>query len=180
MWRTLEKRSIQDGDSLWVWAFLEAATDARNLPPYHHMSAMERRKLAKVITDSASKLARMLVANELDAHLIHSDGKMFNGFYFYEEFGESNRARIDDAGTNKVKVSELIESIAKRATTKIADEPLRGKSGTRARAIRFARLIARRNLRWYREPLNAVTAAAVNALFDTSYEESDIRKLLSR
>ena len=179
MWRALEKRSILD-DDLWVWAFLEAATDATNLPPYHNAPARERRKLTQAITDSANKLARMLAVNELDAHLIHSDSGWFKGFSLYEDFGDSNRARIDAAETNKLKVSVLIQGIADRAKEKICDEPLPGKTGRNARAIRFIRLIAKRNMSSYKVPLNAVTATAVNVLFETSYEESDIRKLLSR
>jgi hypothetical protein len=179
MWRALEKREVRDNDP-WVWGFLEASADAANLPPYHYVSANERRKLIKTITSLATSFAGMLETNRLDAHLIHSDGKIFNGYFFYEDFGEPNQARIDADGTNKLKVSVLIKSIADRAEKRITEEPPRGKTGTNVRAIRFVRVIAKRNFVIYREPLNAVTAAAANAIFGTSYGESDIRKLLSR
>lgn len=183
MWLALEKREEKRevlDDDLWVWGFLEAAAAASNLPPYHYLPVRGRRKLTKTIASLATRLAKILEANELDAHLIHSDGKMFNGFYLYEDFGESNQARIDEAGTNELKLSVLIQEIAERVQEKITEEPVRGKSGKNVRAIRFVRLIANRNKRMYGAPLNGVTATAANAIFGTSYGESDIRKLLSR
>ena len=179
MWRTLEKRETID-DDLWVWSFLEAAEVASDLPPYHYLAAGERRKLAQTVSRLASRLAGVLETQGLDTQLVHNDGKLFNGFFFYEDFGDSNRARIDAGGTNKVKMSALIKGTAERANQKIMEEPLRGKAGRNVRAIRFVRLIVKRNLSLYREPLNAVVAAAANAMFRTSYGESDVRKLLSR
>jgi hypothetical protein len=178
MWRALERHENEDDP--WVWIFLRAVANACTLPAFHHKSARERRELSNAIRKLASCLADTLERNGLDAHLIYNDGKLFNGFFLYEDFGESNQARIDAAGNPKLEISRLIRGVAQRAERKIADEPMRGKSGANARAIRFVRLIASRNKGRYGKPLNAVTATAANAVFETSYAESDVRKLLSR
>ena len=179
MWQALESRRHPD-DQDWVWAFLRQAADACNLPPYHYKSAADRRDLSNEITDLACRLARALRVNGLDAHLVQNEGKLFSGFFFYEDFGDSNRASIDTGGTSKLEVSVLVERIAERAQKKIADEPIPGKAGPNAHAIRFIRIIAARNKRWYGKPLNAVTATAANAIFGTTYQESDIHNLLNR
>ena len=181
MWRTLDRRKYpHDPPGIWVLQFLDMAREASSLPPFHYKSAKGRRELADTIKDLATRLTRALEVNGLDAHLIHNDGKMFNGFFLYEDFGDSNRARIDADGLNKLKVSVLIERFAERARKKIAEEPMPGKASANVRAVRFVRIIAARNRRLYGEPLNAATAAAANAIFGISYLESDIRNLLSR
>jgi hypothetical protein len=179
MWKALEKRRC-GADDFWVWGFLRAAANASNLPPYHYMTAQDRRDLSDKILGLAKDLVRALEVNGLDAHLVHNDGKIFNGYFLYEDFGESNRTRFDIAGASKLKASELISRMAERSKEKINEEPIPGKNGPNARAIRFVRLIAARNKRNFDQPLNAVTAAAANAVFGTSYAASDIKKLLSR
>lgn len=179
MWRTLEKRKVGP-DDFWVWTFLHAAADASNLPPYHYKSARERRHLSNTITSLAKRLVGTLEVNGLDWHLIHSDGKLFNGFLIYEDFGESNQSHIDALLSQKLKFSKVIRIIAERSKQQIAEEPLRGKAGSNAQAIRFIRLIAARNKRYFCQPLNEVTATAANVIFGTSYKVADIRKLLSR
>lgn len=181
MWRTLE--GLKDPDEppvIWVWNFLHASFDASNLPPYHYKSKADRIELADTIEKLATRLARALEVNGLDAHLIHNNGKIFNGFFLYEDFGDSNRASIDADGVNKLKVSALIKGIAERAKQKISDEPMPGKSGANVKAIRFIRKIAAQNKRSYRKVLNAVTATAANAIFGTHYAEGDITNLLAR
>lgn len=179
MWRSLEKRKIGE-DELWVWSFLGTAVAASNLPAFHYKPAKERRELSERIATLANKLASELEQNELDGQLIYSDGKMFDGFFLYEDFGEKSQARIDAAQRKKLQVSTLIQRIAERAAKKISDEPIPGKVGANARAIRFVRIVAGRNKQIYDEPLNAVTATAANAIFGTAYQESDIVNLLNR
>jgi hypothetical protein len=179
MWRTLEKRKVGE-DDLWVWSFLRNAADASNLPPFHYINAKERRKLSSRITTLANQLARELEQNELDVQLVYSEGKTFNGFFLYEDFGESNQARIDADKKKKLKVSLLIQKIAERAEQRIAHEPTPGKTSANVRAIRFIRIISAYNKRRHGKPLSAATATAANAIFDTSYQESDIAKLLNR
>ena len=181
MWRELERlKCIDDPPPIWVWHFLRASFDASNLPPYHYKSKAERRDLVKNITTSADCLVRTIKANGLDVSLIHNDGKLFNGFFFYEDFGESNRASIDADKVNKLRVSELIESFATRAKAEIEEEPMPGKKGANVMAIRFVRMIGKNNQRMYGKPLNTVTATATNAIFATSYTPSDISNLLKR
>jgi hypothetical protein len=181
MWRAYERQKHPDDPpGVWVWQFLRLAKDASSLPTFHYKSVKERHELEKTIKDLATRLARKLEANGLDAHLIHNDGKMFNGFFVYEDFGDSNRARIDARGVNKPKLSELVRGIAERARKKITEEPMPGKAGSNVEAIRFVRMVAKSNRRLYGKPLNAPTAVATNAIFGTSYRASDIPNLLSR
>ena len=179
MWRTLEGRKV-GSDDLWVWGFLRAAADAANLPPYHYMSKKDRGELADRIGDLATKLSRALDVNGLDADLIYRKEKMFNGFFLFEDFSESTRECLDADDIKKLKVSALIKGVAERSQKKIADEPIRGKGGANAPAIRFVRLIAARNRRHFGKVLNAVTATAANAIFATHYTEGDITNLLAR
>jgi|MTBAKMStandDraft_1061839.scaffolds.fasta_scaffold10491_3 hypothetical protein len=178
--RVLKKHGSSLYDDLWVRAFLESAHLAYDLPPYHFISIKERDELSAQITKLSNQLARLLKVNGLDPHIIFSDGIIFNGFYIFEDFGWSNRARIEESGTQKLKVSELIDRIAERSREKILEEPLPGKAAKNAKAIRFIRIMAQRNLRHFGKPLNRVVATAANVLFDTLYTESSIRKLLSR
>ncbi|MDA1029757.1 MAG: hypothetical protein O3B41_11995 [Bacteroidetes bacterium] len=192
MWRTLERQnpikkmykgqkmvdSIEE--RMWVWIFLEHAAEASKLPPFHYLPVKQRKALSSKITTLANQLAWELEHNQLDGHLIFSDGTVFNGFYLYEDFGESNQQRIDETQTQKLKVSELIQRTAKRAVGKIIDEPMSGKSGKNVRAIHFIRLMAGHNKFMYWKPLHAVTATAANTIFGTSYEVADITKLLTR
>jgi hypothetical protein len=179
MWQTLERQASGD-DELWVWGFLGLASKASSMPVYHHMPARKRRELSAKISRLATELASTLDVNELDVHLTCIKGINFHGFYFFEDFGLSNQEGIKAAGDPKLKATTAITRIAARAAQQIADEPIKGKSGTNAAAIRFVRWIAARNQRHYGRPLNQATAIATNAIYGTSYEESDIRKLLSR
>lgn len=181
MWRTLEQRKYPtDPGDEYVWAFLKSAYDASKQPRYFEKSRQERKELEDQIAKLTEKLATLLKANDLDAHLIHSNGINFNGFYYYEDFGESNQARFDADNVNKLKMSDILKGIADRSTNKIASVPEKGKMGINAMAVRFIRSIHERNMRWCQEPLHAVTATAVNAIYDTSYVESDVCNLIKR
>ena len=118
--------------------------------------------------------------NQLDVHLIHNEGGSFCGFYFYEEFGESNRYKIDKSNKQKLSVCDLISQVEERARECIRDQPLPGKGGENAKAIRFARKVALHNERAYGARLNQVTATATNAVYGTDYSSSDIAKLMNR
>lgn len=179
MWKSLERRKIGK-DSLWVWGFLGAASSASALPPYHYMSLNDRNELSDRIELLSKELSRALKANDLDVHIIFTEGKIFNGFYIFEDFGESNRARIEADGKKKLQVSKFLKYVAERSKNTIAEEPLPGKAGKNVRAIRFIRIMAKRNSWLYETPLNKVIAIAANSIFETQYSESDIRKLLSR
>ncbi len=122
----------------------------------------------------------MLEVNELDVQLVHVDGNNFNGFYFYEDFSDSNQGRIDDAGDHKLAVSWLVQSVAKRAQKIIEDQPVLAKGGKNAEAVRFIRTFFNLHESLYRAQLLANVAAATNALYATSYLESDIYNLLNR
>lgn len=179
MWETLERHEMES-DDFWVWAFIEVALNASTLPLYHYMSKADRNNLSNRIESLSKELSRALKSNDLDAHIIFSDGKVFNGFYIFEDFGESNQERITDAGTKKLKISEVLEFIVERSKTAIAEEPIPGKAGKNSEAIKFIRIMVERNRRSYGTPLNQVVATAANLIFDTQYSTSDITKLITR
>jgi hypothetical protein len=180
MWRALERRNKDDPHDLWVQWFISEAADAKELPPFHLLPASQRRELAKKIGTISVQLADLIERNELVEHLIFGTGRMFPGFMFYEDFGESNRARIDDAGDAKLATSRLIREIGARARQRIIDEPKPGKAGRNHRAILFMRQLAARNNLRYGKPLLAVVATATNTLFDTQYDQSDVQNLMTR
>ena len=179
MWKSLERRRGNE-DNFWVWHFLGSALRASTLPPYHYMSLKDRNELSDLIDRHSKELSRALKANDLDVHVIHADGTVFNGFYCFEDFGESNQERMEAAGTEKLQVSNLLKNVAERSRNLIAEEPLPGKAGKNVKAIRFIRLMAKENYSFYQTPLNKVIATAANSIFETQYTQSDIRKLLSR
>jgi hypothetical protein len=154
--------------------------DAANPPAYFLKNASERRELCERIGALTKELARALQANDLDAQLIYTDSATFPGFRFYEDFGESNRARIDDREIEKLSFVRLLSAIAERSARVVGKAPRPGKSGRNARAIRFARALTIDNTIRLSGPLYAVTATATNALFQTEYSKSDIRKLIKR
>lgn len=179
MWESLEARNVEE-DDLWVWAFLRAAQDAKDLPRFYYKPAKERRELSELIEKNCKKLSILLKANDLDAHLIHNQGEIFNGFFFYEDFSESNKDKINSDGTKKLKISTFLEKFAERCKKKINKEPIRGKISKNSHAVRFIRVMAERNYLKYETPLNDVLATASNAIFDTTYDKSDVAKLLNR
>jgi len=180
MWKSLERRRGINKDDFWVWSFLGSALRASTLPPYHYMSLKDRNELSDRIDRLSRELSRTLKANGLDVHMIYTDGTTFNGFYIFEDFGETNQERIEAAGTEKLRVSEHLKFIAERSRNILAEEPLPGKAGKNVKAIRFIRIMAKTNCQLYGTPLNNVLMAAANSIFETQYSESDIRKLLSR
>jgi hypothetical protein len=179
MWESLGRRRVNQ-DDLWVWHFLRSALRASALPRYHYMPLRDRNELSDRIDRLSKELSQALKTNDLDFHIIHTDGKIFNGFYAFEDFGVSNQERIEADGTNKLQISKLLKSVAERSKNIIAEEPLPGKAGINVKAIRFIRLMAKFNLNFYKTPLNMVLSTATNSIFGTNYTESDIRKLLSR
>ena len=178
MWVALESRRFH-ADDLWVWGFLSDAEKARTLPPYHYKNKADRTELSDKIGKHAKALTRLLKVNNLDVNIIFGLDQIFNGFHLYEDFGGSNRTRIDDADTDKLKFTDLVATVAERATTTIETEPQQGKIGRNARAVRFIRTMGERNYFLYKTALNKIVATATNALFETSYNESAISEILS-
>jgi hypothetical protein len=181
MWRSLQSKEKKSNKyDFWIENFLEDVQDANSLPTFHYLNKQSRKKLISNIKQLTKEFADILKINDLDFNLIHADGKIFNGFYIYEDFGESNKARIDADDKQKLLISNLIEKIADRTVFKIDNEPQKGKSGKNVKAIRQVRILAIRNIRKYGSPLLTVLATSTNIINGTSYNESDIRKLLSR
>jgi len=179
MWKSLERRK-EGADDGWVWAFLETTKAYSELPRYHNKTLNERGEAAVKIMELASNLATKLKANDLDGHIVNCEGKLFNGLYVYEDFTDSNQARIDLANSNKVLMSGLVVSIAKRAEEILLSASVPGNQSTNAAARRFIRLLCDRNKMLYDSPLNKVAATAANAIFGTSYSESSIPGILNR
>ena len=146
MWKSIERAEKQrgystDADYWWVKCFLDSAKKSSRLPDFHYIPANERRELQLSITKLTKQLTILLEKNQLAGHLVHCDGSIFNGFYIYEDFSESNQARINDSGTHKLKITDLMKKVEERANEIIETEPLQGKTGTNVAAIRFVRLV---------------------------------------
>ena len=178
-WATIENHS-HTVDELWVWAYLGRVRDCLCVPRYHNLNKKDRNELIEDIQSISNKLVIKLSVNGLDATLVHSNGFIFNGFYLYEDFGESNQSQIDQSNTNKLLVSSLITQIASRAVEKIAQEPMPGKKGKNSEAVRFIRMMVAHHMWSYRTPLNKVVVNLANALFGTKYSESDTSNLIKR
>lgn len=178
-WATIERYS-HTVDELWVWAYLDRVRDCFYVPRYHNLNKKDRKELIEDIQSISKELVMKLSVNGLDATLIHSNGFNFNGFYLYEDFGESNQRQIDQSNTNKLLVSSLITQIASRAVEKIDQEPLPGKKGKNSEAVRFVRMMVAHHMWSYRTPLNKVVVNLANALFGTAYAESDVSNLIKR
>ena len=179
MWATLENHSTTYDDQ-WVWGCLYRVRDCLFLPRYHNLNKRDRKELISDIQSISKKLVEKLCTNNLDATVIHSNGTLFNGFFLYEDFGESNQWQIDNSKADKLLVSYLITRIAERATEKINQEPLSGKIGKNYQAIRFIRMMISQHQLLYKMPLNKVVVSCVNALFGTMYSESDVSNLINR
>lgn len=182
MWRSIEKYSKCTEDNFWVWAFLEAVVWYRQLPKFLKKTRSQQRKLAKEIEYGANSLAILIDENELTEHLIHSESMTFPGFRFYEDFGESNQARIDNLNLQKISTPQLLREIGRRVKEKIEVQSFKGKRTKNFEAIRFARLLAQRNEKTYiyDQPLNAVVATVTNTLYGTNYLVHDIANLRNR
>ena len=146
MWKSIERAEKQrgystDADYWWVKCFLDSAKKSSRLPDFHYIPANERRELQLSITKLTKQLTILLEKNQLAGHLVHCYGSIFNGFYIYQHFSESNQARINDSGTHKLKITDLMKKGDERANEIIETEPLQGKTGTNVAAIRFVRLV---------------------------------------
>lgn len=179
MWATIQRYSYT-ADDRWVYLYIERVGDCLRPPCYHDLSKRDRKELINDIQSISKDLVAKLCVNGLDATLIHSDGNLFNGFYFYEDFGESNQNQIDQSNTNKLLVSFLITQIVSRVVEKIDLEPLPGKKGKNYEAIRFIRMMVAHHMRSYKTPLNKVVINLANALFGTVYAENDVSNLIKR
>lgn len=183
MWKSIERAAQKTqalDDNLWVICFIESVFNAATLPPFFYMSEAERKETILKIERLTKDLSATLQQNNLDFHLIHNDGKIFNGFSFYEGYGHSNRARIDSKNVNKLKMSDLLSDLAAECTEEISYAHTSGKAGARVNETRFIRALGKANKESYRSPLNAVIAIAVLAIYGTIYSESDIANILNR
>lgn len=184
MWRTLERRTYaaenpEFDDGLWVTAFLEAVASASNPPRYQTASTADRKDLANRLERFRDEIGRVLAVYDLDFHVVQLNGKMFNGLYVLEDFGDANQARIKNAEDPLVSASALIHGVIGRCLDQI-EGVKHVKQGANSLAIRFIRALAARNQTVHGEVLNAVVATAANAIYGTTYVESDIRNLLNR
>jgi len=180
MWEAIERKVLEIHDDLHVWAFLGRAQSACERPKHHYLSNVERKDLVREIKTNAKRLANNLKFSGLDKNIVYLESKGWHGFYFYENFSYSRQREIDDLGLHKWSVVDLLSTISETSVDSIQEHITSQKKSKNIRAIRFIRLMAEGNYLFYHTPLNSVLATASNCLFDTSYQESDIRKLLSR
>lgn len=179
MWHTLAARQTGN-DYIWVWSFLRTCHDGYSLPQYRHRSMEERRNTSAKIRQLATDLADAIEEAELDVHFVRADGTTFNGFYVYEDFSDSNQARIDDEGRPMLKATRAIRAIGERAAKELLIEPHPGKSGQNASAIRFIRIVVDNSENLYGERLREVAATSAKVLYGTSFSGQDVTNLLNR
>ncbi len=183
MWSSLAKRVDPSDANCFVGMYLAALHAIVHPPAYLALLAADRRALGKRIAAQAAALANDLRVSGLDSTVIFGAGKLFHGFYFVENFGHSNQARIREAeptDRNTVTLSRLIDAGAERAAGLLKEAPRRGKAGTNAAAIRVLREIEALHRSWYGAPLNSVVVTVTNRLMGTNYGESDVRNLVQR
>lgn len=187
MWQRIfreSRKKYEPYDNLWVIAFIGQAHAAASMRPYHYQSKRERQELIAKIAKHINQLSRTLSNNGLDLHIIHSTGKIFNGFMFYEGFGESNRAKINASGIQKLPITTFLNEVESKTREIIGSAELKSytvpKAGKGSPAVWFIREMAIYTRRTFETPLNAVLADAANALYGTHYSESDIAQLLGR
>lgn len=180
MWRTLYRGEEQDYDELYVYAFLGQCHDAMKLPRYRYLTQKERFEVGKKINALASELSTTLIEYELQSHIVAAHGKMFHGFYFYEDLSESNQFRADQSNDPKASDTNLLEAIASRARRQLSEVRLHGKQGKGQRAILFIRSLNSSLVEYRHAQLHEVVATAANALFGTQYTKGDISNLMNR
>ena len=178
MWKTLKSRELEQ-NSLWVWGFLTNVYSFRDLPSFHYKSIKERKNISDKIYKNCNELIKILSENELEAHLSYSESNPIKTIYIYESQNEETKKRIDAEGS-KLKISLFLEEFKKYCEKKLTIELIDGKSGKNSKAIRFIRMLVKKNKEKYGQPLNSVVATASNILFQTDYSESDIAKLINR
>ncbi|BAN24651.1 hypothetical protein BRPE64_ACDS28970 [Caballeronia insecticola] len=184
MWVALERRSYaadapEFDDGLWVLAFLAGVAEALSLPRHQSASSADRKNIAERLRKISDEISRIFAAYDLDFNLVQLNGAVFDGLYVFEDFGESNQARIAAAGDSLLPASDLVRNILQRSIEQV-ETVAHAKQGANADAVRFIRLMAKRNQLVYGEVLNAVIATATNALYGTAYADSDVRNLLIR
>ena len=183
MWETVFKHCRNEDwelDYFWVYGFLSNVCDSSKMPDYYYISNAERKKLVEKIERYSKQLLNLYKLNDLDINIVHLDGMIFNGFYVYEDFGESNQARIDQDNDNKMPISKAINAGVSYSKERILEANTTGKAGKNVKAIRFIRNLAERNAALYEKPLYNVIATATFALYGIEYNESDISNILRR
>ena len=180
MWKTIENHSDTSYDSLWVNCFIDSAFRALSLPEYFYIKEVDRKELVKKINRLTTDLNKLYKAYDLECNFVHINGKIFNGFYLYENFGETNQGRMTNDGINKLASSDALKAVSDYALERINEAAKRGKSGKNVKAIRFIRILSESNKMRFNKPLNFVLATAAHAFFDIEYSESDISNILNR
>lgn len=183
MWLSLQKAEEAKGipyDHSWVQRFISAVFVSSKLPPYYYKNNQENTELIDEIKSLTQTLSRKLSSNELSYHLIYSDGKIFNGFYCFEDFEESNRSRINDVGNKKIDFITILQMIHEVAEREILQSKTTGKSGSNIRAIRFIRALSEYINKAYDKPLNEVISTATYAIYGIERSAGDICNLRGR
>lgn len=148
------------GTNLWVYSFLDAVIELKELPERFYMSGTDRKQAIKKIKNYTKKLKGLYVSLGLDDNLISNDGQFFHGF-----------RSIDNNGDSKVSVSEVLDFFADYGQEELKEASYRGKKSDKIKAIRFARLLAERNMHRYGKQLEEVIENTILLIYGVRYSE---------
>jgi len=180
MWWSLYRGPTVDRDDLYVWTFLQQAHDACHLPSYTYLTHSERSELCSRVQKISGELQRILIANDLNFHLVASHDTFTNGIFVYEDLSESRQHSMDQSGFPKVAFDALLGHASNRLLSQMHEVRALGKKGQAQRARVFCRILSARIFRLRGTPLLEVVATAANTLYGTDYRKGDISNLLNR
>lgn len=180
MWKTFRRNMHDPCDTMWASCFIEQVKNAYHLPPYYYLNNKERAALIDRINSLSNNLKNILKTNELETQLVSIEGKIFNGMYIFEEFGEKNQALMTEDDCHKAYLSGIMDLMLGNACERISEANTSGKKAKNIEAIRFIRLMSEHNIKYYNNPLNSVIKTATFALYDIDYSDSDIHNIVNR
>lgn len=183
MWRYIQEAKEEQGklyDELWVQIFIEHAFNASNFPVYYYTNKKDRDDLIGEIETLTANLSKKIKANDLDYHLFCTDGKSFNGFYFYEEFSLEKRKDIDQEGFGKIPLSSILKGFSQTAKKEVLSAMTNAKAGGTVDTTRFIRALFNSIEQYNIKRVNAVLITTVLAIYGKEYESKGITQLLRR
>lgn len=187
LWMILyqEHRSFSDVDtSLWVYSFLDAVKEFTQLPERFYMSSTDRKENIKKIKSYTGKLKKLYLSVGLDSELILNNGQFFHGFQAqegcfnsFDKCDHSNEKRE----VSKVSITETLDFFSEYAEEELSEASYLGKKADNIKAIRFARLLAERNMERYGKQLEEVIENAIILIYNVRYsEQKEFLEMLNR
>ena len=165
----------------WLEEELARIKDSRTLPKYMQLKESDKATHITKLKEASSFLINSLKNLELDGSFLYCHSKLRGDFHIYEDQQDKIKLWFDEDGSEKILLSLIIEFATKRAIDKIKEAEYYGKQGKNALAVIFLRrlILAHRESHAYGTALYGIAATFTNLLYDTNYDESAARKLMS-